>query len=51
MIHLCPEEIALLAAAQQHVHCLICWVRVWGQWVKCRLTGHERSENARSSCE
>ena len=43
-MHLCQDELALLAAAQAHVHCVVCWARVAWAWIRCRIDGHHRGE-------
>lgn len=38
-MHLCNEEIAALQIASTHLHCVVCWLKVVYQWLRCRLAG------------
>jgi hypothetical protein len=40
LMHVCQDELLTLIAAREHVHCLICWGKVWWQWLRCRVGGH-----------
>ena len=38
-MHMCPDEVAVLVAAREHTHCLVCWIKVGWQWMQWQLRG------------